>query len=75
MIFNADGSYCTVAYWQEGFDIRAIRETLEMEKEPPPVATAIQVEVAEALETVRDDPPQRRNDHEGQAQTPTSYQS
>lgn len=75
MIFNADGSYCAVACRQEGFDIRAIRETLEMEKEPPPVATAVQVEVAEALETVGNDPPQRRNDHEGQAQTPVTYHS
>ncbi|VAI16550.1 unnamed protein product [Triticum turgidum subsp. durum] len=54
-----DGSYRAVACRQEGFDIRTIRKTVEMEKEPPPVATAVQVEVAEALETVRDDPPQR----------------
>ncbi|VAI30708.1 unnamed protein product [Triticum turgidum subsp. durum] len=72
---QADGSYCAVACRQEGFDIRAIRETLEMEKEPPPVATAVQVEVAKALETVGNDPPQRRNDHEGQAQTPATYHS
>jgi hypothetical protein len=53
--YNADGSYGTVACWQEGFNSRAIRKTLEMEKKPPPVATAVQVEVAKALEIVRDD--------------------
>jgi DNA-binding transcriptional MerR regulator len=52
MIFNADGSNCTVTCRQEGFNIRAIRKALAMEKEPPPVATAVQVEVAEALETI-----------------------
>ena len=37
---------------------------MEMEKEPSPVAAAVQMEVAEALETVWDDPAQRWNHHE-----------
>ncbi|KAL6639809.1 hypothetical protein ACP70R_022631 [Stipagrostis hirtigluma subsp. patula] len=47
-----DGSYSTVVCGEESFNSRAIRKTLEMEKEPSPVATAVQVEVAETLEIV-----------------------
>jgi hypothetical protein len=58
VILNADGSYSTVVCGEESFNSRAIRKTMEMEKEPSPVAFAVQMEVAEALETVRDDPAQ-----------------
>jgi len=51
-IFNADGSYCTVVCGEESFNSRAIRKALEVEKEPSPVAAAVQVEVAEAMEVV-----------------------
>jgi hypothetical protein len=51
-ILNADGSYSTVVCGEENFNSRAIRKAMEMEKEPSPVAAAVQMEVAEALETV-----------------------
>jgi hypothetical protein len=50
--FNADDSHSTVVCGEESFDIRAIRKALEMEKKPSPMATAVQVEVAKAVEIV-----------------------
>jgi len=51
-ILNADGSYSTVVCAEENFYSRTIGKAMEMEKEPSPVAAAVQMEVAEALETV-----------------------
>lgn len=51
-VFNADGSHTTVVCGEEAFSSRAIRKALEMEKKPSPVAAAVQVEVAEALEVI-----------------------
>lgn len=51
-IFNADGSNCTVVCGEESFNSRAFRKALEVEKKPSPVADAVQVEVAEAVEVV-----------------------